>query len=381
FKLSGQDFMSMPTSPPPVGDPSMQLFNPSEQRYFSEFLDALVVDQDFTFDPSSIPNLPNLPLFSPETMPTSLLDNSGGNSNGSFMLPSSSSPAASSTFSPTAHSLPNHFGRGGFSSPNADSPGSPGSPGSHYTTNTSAAGPSKRSRANKSTESISRTGTPATIDTQLANHESSAKLTTPIQQLSKLSLESHPSPTSETPNGNGPSKKTKREENDDDLTISSKLGPTTAKRKPYKELLTEEEKRANHIASEQKRRNTIRNGFKDMTEIIPELRDVNSSKSTILFKAVDFIKQLERQNRILQDKASRLESRLEMRNRGSGLDDKRLQDIPHIYPVPPMDPSSLPTNLSRKHSAMNQNAFANMAGMNMGPINLNAMQHHQQHPH
>ncbi|OAQ31760.1 hypothetical protein K457DRAFT_51448, partial [Linnemannia elongata AG-77] len=68
-----------------------------------------------------------------------------------------------------------------------------------------------------------------------------------------------------------------------------------------KELLTEEEKRANHIASEQKRRNTIRNGFKDMTDIIPDLKDVNSSKSTILFKAVDFIKHLERRNRILQE--------------------------------------------------------------------------------
>ncbi|KAG0226597.1 hypothetical protein BGW42_003508 [Actinomortierella wolfii] len=463
FKLSGQDFMSMPTSPPPVGDPSMQLFNPSEQRYFSEFLDALVVDQDFTFDPSSIPNLPNLPLFSPETMPSSLLDNSVSN----FMLPpSTSSPAAghpammhrhsnsghyqqqhphqhhqnnsnnnhnnsmdfdmtspaSSTFSSSAHSLPNHFGRnGGFSSPNADSPGSPGSPGSHYNIGAPVVGPSKRSRANK-TDAISRTGTPASIDTHLANHDSSAKLTTPIQQLSKLSLESHPSPTTETANGNGPSKKTKREENDDDQIISrstgrkmssqengrgrnasvsegstsdrttptpsnqstggnGKPGPTTAKRKPYKELLTEEEKRANHIASEQKRRNTIRNGFKDMTEIIPELRDVNSSKSTILFKAVDFIKQLERQNRLLQDKASRLESRLEMRNRGSGLDDKRLQDIPHIYPVPPVDPSSLPANLARKHSAMAQSSFTNMVGMNMNPMNLSSMPHHPQHPH
>ncbi|KAF9954561.1 hypothetical protein BGZ65_003943 [Modicella reniformis] len=164
---------------------------------------------------------------------------------------------------------------------------------------------------------------------------------------------------------------------------------TTAKRKPYKELLTEDEKRANHIASEQKRRNTIRNGFKDMVEIIPDLRDVNSSKSTILFKAVDFIKQLERRNRILQEKANQLEARLNLQRsgggnlqqhlpqhpfqqhqqvpmhysqhphqqlphqqnsqqplapmhhqnhhplsyHGSGLDDKRLQEIPNIYPV------------------------------------------------
>ncbi|KAF9577686.1 hypothetical protein BGW38_006951, partial [Lunasporangiospora selenospora] len=92
------------------------------------------------------------------------------------------------------------------------------------------------------------------------------------------------------------------------ISAAAAAAAASAKRKPFKELLTEEEKRANHIASEQKRRNTIRNGFKDMTEIIPELRDVNSSKSTILFKAVDFIRLLERKNRALQDKAAVLES-------------------------------------------------------------------------
>ncbi|KAI9283545.1 hypothetical protein BC943DRAFT_280808, partial [Umbelopsis sp. AD052] len=56
--------------------------------------------------------------------------------------------------------------------------------------------------------------------------------------------------------------------------------------KQHKELLTEEEKRANHIASEQKRRNTIRTGFKELTDIIPTLKNINNSKSTILFKAV-----------------------------------------------------------------------------------------------
>jgi len=75
---------------------------------------------------------------------------------------------------------------------------------------------------------------------------------------------------------------------------SSKQTPQKSSRKPYKELLTEEEKRANHIASEQKRRNTIRAGFKELTDIIPTLKNVNNSKSTILFKAVDYIKYLEK---------------------------------------------------------------------------------------
>ncbi|CAJ0762677.1 19124_t:CDS:2, partial [Entrophospora sp. SA101] len=78
-------------------------------------------------------------------------------------------------------------------------------------------------------------------------------------------------------------------------------------KKPHKELLTEEEKRANHIASEQKRRNTIRAGFKELTDIIPTLKNVNNSKSTILFKAIGYIKHLERRNRNLKERAGLLE--------------------------------------------------------------------------
>ncbi|ORX61456.1 hypothetical protein DM01DRAFT_254159, partial [Hesseltinella vesiculosa] len=35
-----------------------------------------------------------------------------------------------------------------------------------------------------------------------------------------------------------------------------------------RDLLSESERRANHIASEQKRRNMIRTGFKDMVDIV-----------------------------------------------------------------------------------------------------------------
>ncbi|KAI8876543.1 hypothetical protein K501DRAFT_160622, partial [Backusella circina FSU 941] len=68
-----------------------------------------------------------------------------------------------------------------------------------------------------------------------------------------------------------------------------------------KDLLSEDEKRLNHIASEQKRRNTIRSGFKELTEIIPTLKNINNSKSTILFKAVEYIKHLDRRNRGLRE--------------------------------------------------------------------------------
>ncbi|CAO3570091.1 unnamed protein product [Mortierella alpina] len=404
FKFPNQDFLNLPTSPPPAADSSMQLFNPSEQRYFSEFLDTLVVDQDFTFDPSSIPNLPNLPLFTAETMPGGFnLDSSNpylsssslatpglisSNSNNSSMEFDMTSPSSQSSFGGPHSSLPNHYGRGGFPSPpQGASPTSPGSPSSTlpYTISTAVSIPSKR-KTNKATKGGSLND----------------KISTPIQQLSKLSLNNSHHNSNGNGNGNsynnghsnssGPSnpKKNKRDEEEHPTSSSSPTSASspsrrprdikeegrerntsvisdgsvsdaansiganttpTTKRKPYKELLTEEEKRANHIASEQKRRNTIRNGFKDMTEIIPDLKDVNSSKSTILFKAVDFIKHLERRNRMLQEKANRLESRLmDQRKDGShtsgggavgmggvglalSLDDKRLQDIPHIYPV------------------------------------------------
>lgn len=82
-----------------------------------------------------------------------------------------------------------------------------------------------------------------------------------------------------------------------------------------KDLLTEDEKRINHIASEQKRRNTIRLGFKDLTDIIPTLKNINNSKSTILFKAVEFIKHLDKRNRGLREKVSSLQVRMNVEGR------------------------------------------------------------------
>lgn len=107
------------------------------------------------------------------------------------------------------------------------------------------------------------------------------------------------------------------EEDDEGMSPSSGNGTPATKRKPYKELLTEEEKRANHIQSEQKRRNTIRAGFRDLTDLVPTLKNVNNSKSTILFKAVEYIRYLERRNRGLRDKVGGLEMRVEMEGRSN----------------------------------------------------------------
>ncbi|CAO3641266.1 unnamed protein product [Cunninghamella blakesleeana] len=105
------------------------------------------------------------------------------------------------------------------------------------------------------------------------------------------------------------------QENDDDYSSSI----LSKRSRQSRELLTEDEKRANHIASEQKRRNTIRNGFKEMTEIIPTLKNINNSKSTILFKAVEYIKHLDKRNRGLREKLNALQIRLEVEGRMNGL--------------------------------------------------------------
>ncbi|KAI8070943.1 hypothetical protein BC940DRAFT_253244 [Gongronella butleri] len=93
------------------------------------------------------------------------------------------------------------------------------------------------------------------------------------------------------------------------------VSSSTRRTRAHKELLTEEEKRNNHIASEQKRRSTIRNGFKDLTDIVPTLKNINNSKSTVLFKAVDYIKYLEKRNKSLREKITSLEVRVKVEGR------------------------------------------------------------------
>ncbi|OBZ86118.1 Protein max [Choanephora cucurbitarum] len=89
--------------------------------------------------------------------------------------------------------------------------------------------------------------------------------------------------------------------------------PKKPKQEDSRELLSEDQKRANHIASEQKRRNIIRGGFRELTEIIPTLKNINNSKSTILFKSVDYIKQLDRRNKALKEKLASLQHRAQQK--------------------------------------------------------------------
>lgn len=84
-----------------------------------------------------------------------------------------------------------------------------------------------------------------------------------------------------------------------------------AKSQPAKlarENLSEEQKRTNHILSEQRRRNLIKQGFDDMCAIVPELRGGGFSKSAILLQAADWLDDMIHGNEILSRQLDELKS-------------------------------------------------------------------------
>lgn len=73
-----------------------------------------------------------------------------------------------------------------------------------------------------------------------------------------------------------------------------------------KPRLTEQEKKNNHIASEQKRRAAIREGFDRLTELVPGLEGQGRSESIVLKKTVDFMHlQLQERRELIAEIESR----------------------------------------------------------------------------
>lgn len=84
---------------------------------------------------------------------------------------------------------------------------------------------------------------------------------------------------------------------------------TSVGTKPIRENLTEEQKRENHIKSEQKRRTLIREGFEDLNELVPGLQGGGFSKSAVLAQAADWLEELIRGNEKLRAKILLMEGR------------------------------------------------------------------------
>lgn len=78
--------------------------------------------------------------------------------------------------------------------------------------------------------------------------------------------------------------------------------------KQAKENLTEEQKRNNHILSEQKRRNLIRNGFDELCSLVPGLRGGGFSKSAMLTQAADWLEDTLRGNEILKGQLAEMKN-------------------------------------------------------------------------
>lgn len=79
--------------------------------------------------------------------------------------------------------------------------------------------------------------------------------------------------------------------------------------KASRENLTEDQKRENHIRSEQKRRTLIREGFEDLGELVPGLRGGGFSKSAVLIMSADWLEDLIQGNQVLQSRLDQMEGR------------------------------------------------------------------------
>lgn len=79
--------------------------------------------------------------------------------------------------------------------------------------------------------------------------------------------------------------------------------------KSNRENLSEEQKRTNHILSEQKRRNLIKQGFDDLCALVPELHGGGFSKSAMLTQAADWLEDILRGNEILKAQLADLNAR------------------------------------------------------------------------
>ncbi|KAK6214837.1 putative helix-loop-helix DNA-binding domain-containing protein [Colletotrichum tabaci] len=83
---------------------------------------------------------------------------------------------------------------------------------------------------------------------------------------------------------------------------NSPSAPADAEQPEEKPRLTEAEKKQNHIASEQKRRQAIREGFDRLTELVPGLEGQGRSEGLVLKKTVEFMKEQLRQRQELVDR-------------------------------------------------------------------------------
>lgn len=95
---------------------------------------------------------------------------------------------------------------------------------------------------------------------------------------------------------------------DSDTPQKRRKSSASAAPKMTRENLTEDQKRENHIKSEQKRRTLIKEGFEDLNELVPDLRGGGFSKSAVLLMAADWLEDLIKGNNNLKTQLAQLEA-------------------------------------------------------------------------
>jgi hypothetical protein len=88
-------------------------------------------------------------------------------------------------------------------------------------------------------------------------------------------------------------------------SLSGLGSSSSAAARAKRENLNDEQKRQNHIASEQKRRNQIKQGFDELHRLVPELREGGLSKSNVLVETASFMEQLDRAMEALRGRLGR----------------------------------------------------------------------------
>jgi heteromeric Ino2p/Ino4p transcription factor len=86
--------------------------------------------------------------------------------------------------------------------------------------------------------------------------------------------------------------------------------------------LTDQEKKNNHIASEQKRRQAIREGFDKLADLVPGMKGQGRSENLVLQNTIEYLKQEIGDYQQLMKLAS---------ERGLSVEDLVIPDINHGY--------------------------------------------------
>ena len=84
----------------------------------------------------------------------------------------------------------------------------------------------------------------------------------------------------------------------------------SGEQKSGRDNLTDEQKRSNHILSEQKRRNLIKQGFADLCELVPELQGGGFSKSAMLTQAAEWLEDLIQDNESIRQRLAAMKQRV-----------------------------------------------------------------------